>query len=136
MESVDDAGLMRHLSTVCGQLTIPDLFSSWGSPTGDVRAGASLSPGAVLFSRGFRDLPDAFRVHSASRPCPVPVLFMNGTLDPSCYTGRNRHLATGRDPGRGPVPTEGAWNSWRDWNGIDGEPDLTLLADTDPEGRR
>jgi len=133
MAWVDDTGFISALveNLVSAHGTGPVFIM--GLSNGGMFAQELLVTRGDLFSGGasvISQMPSGFTGQPSH---PVPVLFMNGTLDPLVpYGGGTVTLPWGETRGE-VISTAGSVQLWLDWNGIEFEPELTVIPDTDHE---
>lgn len=133
MARVDDAGFIAALVENIGAVHGTGPVFVMGLSNGGMFTQELLVARSDLFSGGasvISQMPSGFMGEPSH---PVPVLFMNGTLDPLVpYGGGTVTLPWGETRGE-VLSTDGSVALWLAWNGIECEPELTLLPDTDPE---
>lgn len=133
MEWVDDTGFIAALveSVEAAHNTGPVFVI--GLSNGGMFAQELLVNRGDLFSGGasvISQMPSGFTGQALH---PVPVLFMNGTLDPLVpYEGGTITLPWGETRGE-VLSTDESVALWLYWNGIGSEPELTFLPNTDTE---
>jgi polyhydroxybutyrate depolymerase len=133
MEWVDDTGFIAALVESVGRAHSTGPVFVMGLSNGGMFVQELLVTRGDLFSGGasvVSQMPAGFAGHTSN---PVPVLFMNGTLDPLVpYGGGTVTLPWGETRGE-VLSTNESVALWLGWNGIGCEPELTFLPDTDPE---
>lgn len=133
MEWVDDTGFIAALVESVGTAHQAGPVFVMGLSNGGMFVQELLVARGDLFRGGasvISQMPTGFTGRTSN---PVPVLFMNGTLDPLVpYRGGTVTLPWGETRGE-VLSTAGSVQLWLDWNGIGSEPELTFLPDTDPE---
>lgn len=133
MEWVDDTGFIAALVESVGTAHRTGPVFVMGLSNGGMFVQELLVTRGDLFRGGaslISQMPSGFTGQPSH---PVPVLFMNGTLDPLVpYGGGTVTLPWGETRGE-VLSTAGNVQLWLDWNGIECEPELTFLPDTDPE---
>lgn len=132
MEWVDDAGFIAALVDSLRTAFRTGPVFVLGLSNGGMFAQELLVNRSDLFAGGasvVSQIPSGLEGRPSS---PVPVLFMNGTLDPLVpFGGGTVTLPWGETRGE-VLSTDRSVRLWLDWNGVSCEPAVTILPDTDP----